>query len=209
MVRHGESEGNAQGFFAGQSDIQLTERGVEQAERTAEYLRERKIDRIYASDLIRAMRTAEPTARMHYLPVIPEKGLREINGGDWEHVPYQELSARFPESRKRWMERIGTAQPDNGEAVAALAVRVRETVERLVRENPGCCIALFSHALPIRAMGCLWQGIPIEEMHRLPWSANASVTEADYDGDGTVRFICYGYDGHQKDIGTIFPRGAV
>ena len=57
MVRHGESLGNAEGFFAGQTDIPLTPLGQRQAERTAEYLRDRKIDRIYSSDLIRSMQT--------------------------------------------------------------------------------------------------------------------------------------------------------
>ena len=72
MVRHGESLGNAEGFFAGQTDIPLTPLGQRQAERTAEYLRDRKIDRIYSSDLIRSMQTAAPTARMHGLEIIPE-----------------------------------------------------------------------------------------------------------------------------------------
>ena len=101
------------------------------------------------------------------------------------------------------------AQPDGGESVAALARRVRATVERLVRENPGRCIALFSHALPIRSMGCVWQGIPISEMERLPWSTNAAVSEAVYLPDGSVRFLCYGYDLHQRGMSTGFPRGAV
>lgn len=209
MIRHGESEGNAQGFFAGQTDVPLTPRGVTQAERTAEYLKDRKIDRIYSSDLIRSMQTAAPTARVHQLEIHPETGLREINGGKWEHVPYDRLSDLFPQSRKRWMESIGTSRPDGGESVEELAGRVRETVERLVRENPGRCIALFTHALPIRAMGCLWQGIPIPEMSRLPWSGNAAVTEAEYDENGEVRFLCYGYEDHQKEIGTSFPQGAV
>lgn len=209
MIRHGESQGNAEGFFAGQTDIPLTPLGHRQAACTAEYLKDRAIDRIYSSDLIRAMQTAEPTARMHGLPVIPEPGLREIFAGKWEHVPYRELPERFPESRAVWQAHIGLAQPDGGESVAAVAERIRATVERLVRANPGRCIALFSHALPIRSMGCFWQGIPISEMERLPWSTNAAVTEAEYLPDGSVRLICYGYDAHQKDAVTGFPKGAV
>ena len=208
MVRHGESLGNAEGFFAGQTDIPLTSLGRLQAERTAEYLRNRKIDRIFSSDLIRSMQTAEPTAA-HGLEIVPEVGLREIFGGEWEHMPYQEVFERFPNSRAIWKEHIGLACPDGGESVAHVAERVRETVERLVDENRGTCIALFTHALPIRSMGCFWQGIPIAEMERLPWVTNAAVTEAEYLPDGQVRLICYGYDQHQSGIGTGFPQGAV
>lgn len=209
MVRHGESQGNAEGFFAGQTDIPLTALGRQQAQRTADYLRERQIDRIYSSDLIRSMQTAEPTAQLHGLPVLPEEGMREIFAGAWEHLPYSEIPVRYPASRQLWQEHIGLAQPDGGESVAALARRVRATVERLVRENPGRCIALFSHALPIRSMGCVWQGIPISEMERLPWSTNAAVSEAVYLPDGSVHFLCYGYDLHQRGVSTGFPRGAV
>lgn len=209
MVRHGQSLGNAEGFFAGQTDIPLTELGLKQAERTAEYLRERKIDRIYSSTLQRSMQTAGPTANIHRLPILPEEGLREIFAGQWEHLAYTEITERYPESRAVWKEHIGLACPEGGESVAHVAERVRETVERLVDENRGKCIALFTHALPIRSMGCFWQGIPIAEMERLPWAPNAAVTEADYMPDGQVRLVCYGYNKHQHGIETEFPQGAV
>lgn len=209
MVRHGESLGNAEGFFAGQTDIPLTPLGQRQAERTAEYLRDRKIDRIYSSDLIRSMQTAAPTARMHGLEIIPEAGLREIFAGKWEHMPYAEIFERYPNSRGIWKEHVGLACPDGGETVAHVAQRVKETVERLVSENPGKCIALFTHALPIRSMGCFWQGIPIAEMERLPWSTNAAVSEAEYFSDGPVAMLCYGYNAHQAGLETGFPKGAV
>ncbi len=209
MVRHGESLGNAEGFFAGQTDIPLTPLGQQQAERTAEYLRDRKIDRIYSSDLIRSMQTAAPTARMHGLEIIPEVGLREIFAGEWEHMPYAEIFERYPQSRGIWKDHVGLACPDGGESVAHVAQRVKETVDRLVAENAGKCIALFTHALPIRSMGCFWQGIPITEMERLPWSTNASVSEAEYFSDGRVEMICYGYNAHQAGMETGFPKGAV
>lgn len=209
LVRHGQSLGNAEGFFAGQTDIPLTALGQKQAERTAEYLRNRKIDRIYSSTLQRSVQTAAPTAGMHGLPILSEDGLREIFAGEWEHLPYAEIAVRYPEGRAVWKDHIGLACPNGGESVAHVAERVRMTVERLVDENRGKCIALFTHALPIRSMGCFWQGIPIAEMERLPWATNASVTEADYLPDGQVRLICYGYDRHQSGIGTGFPQGAV
>lgn len=209
MVRHGQSQANAEGFFAGQTDIPLTPLGLCQAKRTADYLRDRRIDRIYSSNLMRSMQTAEPTARLHGIQVIPEPGLREIFAGEWEHLSYQEIPARYPESRKQWIEHIGLAHPEGGESIAQVATRIRATVERLVAENTGACIALFTHAVPIRSMGCFWQGIPTAEMERLPWSTNAAVTEAIYHANGTVELLCYGYDAHQTGIETAFPKGAV
>lgn len=209
MVRHGQSQANAEGFFAGQTDIPLTPLGLCQAERTADYLRDRRIDRIYSSDLMRSMQTAEPTARMHGLSVISEPGLREIFAGKWEHMAYTEVERQYPTTHGVWGSHIGLAHPDGGESVTEVAARICGTVERLARENEGRCIALFTHALPIRSMGCIWQGIPISEMERLPWCTNAAVTEAEYGADGSVRFLCYGYDAHQVGVATGFPHGAV
>ncbi len=199
LVRHGQSVGNAEHFICGQDDVPLTALGIAQAERTALYLRNRKIDKIYSSDLIRAMQTAEPTAKMHNLPIIPEVGLREIDVGLWQGIPVGEANIKFAESRKIWNENIGLAHPEGGESIAHLAERIKATVEKLVRENEGLCIALFTHAGAVRSMGCYWQGIPIPEMVKLPWATNASVSEADYLSDGSVRMICYGYDKHQTD----------
>ena len=61
FVRHGQSKYNRSRKFTGQQDAPLTMLGREQAERTAIYLDRFPITRIYASDLIRAVQTAEPT----------------------------------------------------------------------------------------------------------------------------------------------------
>ena len=68
FVRHGQSKYNRSRNFTGQQDVPLTALGREQAERTAVYLDRFPITRIYSSNLIRAMQTAEPTAARHGLP---------------------------------------------------------------------------------------------------------------------------------------------
>ena len=64
LIRHGQSIANFIGKFAGHSDFDLTELGHRQAELAAGYLlKNEKIDKIYASDLLRAYNTAVPTAK--------------------------------------------------------------------------------------------------------------------------------------------------
>lgn len=207
FVRHGQSESNLSHRFTGQGNALLTPLGVEQAARTAEYLRNYPIDRIYASDLTRAMQTAEPTARMHGLEIIPDPQLREIYAGEWEGRRYEDLKTTFPESYACWLNDLGHACPDGGESTVALFRRVTSAVNRLVAENRGKCIAIFSHATPARAMGCFWYGYPPEEMARVTWVPNASVSVAEYGDDGGVRVLLFGYDGHQGDRSTGLPKG--
>jgi broad specificity phosphatase PhoE len=69
VIRHGESVGNLHRICLGHTDLDITELGVKQAEKTAEALSGVDFAAIYASDLIRAVHTAEPHAKMRGLDV--------------------------------------------------------------------------------------------------------------------------------------------
>ena len=94
LVRHGYSLSNESGTFTGQTDVPLTEEGVRQAELTARYLAGNyQVDRILSGDLIRTVQTAKPLSELTKLPVLKEKGLREIYGGKWEGKRAEEISS--------------------------------------------------------------------------------------------------------------------
>ena len=95
FVRHGQSTANLERVFAGHTDAPLTDLGHKQAENTAKFLKNYPICAIYSSDLARSMQTAEPTGKLHHLPVIPDKELREIYAGEWEGRSYDELMEKY------------------------------------------------------------------------------------------------------------------
>ena len=192
LIRHGESLANAARLFIGHTDMDLTERGHRQAEKTAQYLKSVPVDAIYASDLCRAYHTALHTADLLGMAAVPDQGLREIYAGEWEGMPFDRLMTQYPhEFAELWRTRIGEARCKGGESIAELAARISAAVERLVRANEGKTVLLFSHATPIRILGTLWQGLPLSEMHTVPWAANASVTHGTFDGTN-YRLISYG-----------------
>lgn len=209
FVRHGQSESNLAKVFTGQGDTELTALGKEQAARTAEYLKRFPIFRIYASDLQRTMETAAPTARVHGLQIIPNKELREIFAGEWEGKTYDEIRQTYGESYRNWLEDLGKAHPEGGESVLNLYQRVNAEIDRLIKLHRGECIAVFSHATPARALACKWFGYAPEDMAKVPWATNASVSVAEYGDDGSFRVVQYGYDEHQGNTATRFPKGQV
>ena len=209
VVRHGQSESNLKQIFTGQGDTVLTELGHAQAEATAAYLDAYRIDRIYSSDLSRAMQTAEPTAARQGLSVISDPQLREIYAGLWENQPYVELMKRFPQSYDRWIHDIGRAYPEEGESVQQLAARVYAELDRLLEENRGRCIAFFTHATPMRMLACRWYGIDPMDAAQVPFCTNASVSVVEYEDDGSHRLVCYGYNAHQGSLISDFPKGIV
>jgi len=84
LVRHGETDWNADGRLQGQTDRPLSDFGRRQARQLADELEGEDLEAVYASDLVRARETAEIVAERLGLPVVLDPGLREKNWGTWE-----------------------------------------------------------------------------------------------------------------------------
>ena len=206
LVRHGQSLGNLTRCFVGQGYAPLTELGHRQAQATAEFLDRYKIDVIYSSDLIRTYQTAEHTAERQKLDIIKDEGLREIFAGKWEGMPYDEISKVYPDIYNTWMTDTGNAALPGGEQVADMRDRVNSCIDKIVEQNRGGTVAVFTHATPIRVMRSVWQHEPVTRINAYGWVSNASVSEVDYHRDGSTDIIKFGYDEHLSDMLTL-PNG--
>lgn len=205
LIRHGQSQANLSRVFAGNYDAPLTELGLKQAEKTAEFIAENyRVDCVYASDLIRAFETGKTVANALKLPIIPNDGLREIRAGEWEALPFDDIVVKFPEEYKKWKEDIGNSSCPNGESVKMLGERVMATLTAIAEENDGKTVVVATHATPIRASRTLIEHGNLEPMQDIPWVSNASVTELIYDnGKWSVGKV--GQDSHLSDFRTNLP----
>lgn len=204
LIRHGESESNRLGYFAGQIDAPLTELGREQARCVAAFFRNVALDAVYASDLSRATDTLRPTAQEHGLAVIPEPGVREIHAGDWEGMPFTELPERDPEQFRLWKTDIGRVCFPNGESVEGAAARAQEALRRLAERHGGQTIAVASHGGIIRSLLALWEQGSVAAMQQIPWTPNASVTEVVCE-NGRFRVVRAGITEHLGALVTELP----
>ena len=209
FVRHGQSRANLERIFAGHTDTPLTDLGHKQAQNTARFLEQYPIEKIYSSDLLRSMQTAEPTARHFGLPVIPDCEMREIYAGEWEGKLYEDLMKEYHEEYETWIKNCGCAHPNGGESVAELGERIYSECDRLLAENQGKCVAVFSHATPIRLLSARFQNVPVEQLFQVPFAPNASVTVVEYDEEGNFTLKLSGYDGHQGELSTSLAKGIV
>lgn len=175
-MRHGESEANASGTFAGQHDSPLTELGRRQAEIVAEALKDVPFDRIVSSDLSRARDTALAIAKRHGLAVEALRELREIDVGEAE-------GKKFEDARQRpdWTP-DGFTQWPGGESLDTALARVRAVVERLVAEGPGKRICIVGHGGTTRILVSDFLGM-LPKLYRHPTpSANTNITVVHTDG---------------------------
>lgn len=182
FIRHGQSVANAEGRFAGQTNVDLTETGYAQAERAAEYIIKReKIDKIYSSDLIRAHNTALPTSRLLNIPIIDTLGLREICAGVWEGRLVSEISKEYEKEFHTWRNDYSNARCPGGESVKEVYYRVVKAVKEIAAENDGLTLLLASHASPIRAVECYSQGYGWERMSDISFVKNSAFSIFEYD----------------------------
>ncbi len=177
LIRHGQSEANLGGFFAGHLDSPPTPLGLRQAEAAAEYVTQTyRVDAVYTSDLQRAAAVGEAVAARAGVSAVPDIRLREIFAGQWEGLSFEELMRRFP-SFGVWLTDIGSVTCDGGESVRQLQARILLALTEIALRHEGRTVVIATHATPIRAMQCSCSGQPVSYMKEIPWVSNASVTE--------------------------------
>ena len=149
LVRHGESDSNANGRIGGHSPVPLTERGHRQAVLTARALAALRPTAVISSDLIRAQQTATPIAEATGHPLVLEPGLRERTLGVLDGLDYAEAQTRYPEAWKALQAAGAESVPEGGESTDAVYARVSATVDRLLESHAGGRLVLVSHGLAL------------------------------------------------------------
>jgi probable phosphoglycerate mutase len=153
LIRHAESEWNAQGRWQGQRDPGLSERGRRQAQLLATSLADAGIEAIVASDLVRARETAMIVGSALEISVDLDERLRERDLGHWSGLTSVQIAARWPVDLARLRARDLDLQPGGGESLRALHARIAAFVAALA-ESPGAgALALVTHAGVLRALG--------------------------------------------------------
>lgn len=206
IIRHGQSIGNLERRFLGHTDLDLSELGYKQASIVTEYLKNEKIDIIYSSDLKRAYNTVKPIAECRNLKIIKSERLREIYAGEWENGDYEYLSKNFSDEYEKWKNDIGNACCNGGESVIELQDRVYEEVLKIAKENIGKTVCIGTHATPIRTLCAKIEGIKKDDMYKVPWATNASVTTVTYDGK-ELKIVKYAEDEFMGENITRFSKG--
>lgn len=201
LVRHAQSESNQAKFYAAQTNVNLTELGRAQAQETARFLKDHPIDVAYSSDYVRVIQTAKPIVKDRGLSLIPTVGLREINGGVWEGLPYSEIDAKYPNERALWYKDIVNCVCPGGDSVRDVFIRASRTIDDILSESRGKNILIASHATVIRVLLTRFHGVPLEGIKDIPWPENASVTIVDYDDEGQFHIVLQGYNEHLKKAG--------
>jgi 2,3-bisphosphoglycerate-dependent phosphoglycerate mutase len=175
LTRHAETVWHAENRYAGISDIDLTPRGMRQAQCLADWVRTRTIDAIVCSPVRRARETAAPSASATGIEIEVEDDLREVGFGIAEGRTLSELDpdivARFRADP--------VAHPFPGaEQPAVAAERCAAALRRIAARHENDTVLVVAHNTLLRLGLCALLGLPVARYRQVfPRLDNVAVTE--------------------------------
>lgn len=169
VARHGETEWNALNKVCGRTDLPLTEKGIQQAEKLAERTENLGVDIIIASPMLRARQTAEPTAKRLSLEILTDDRLIEQNYGIFEGV--DRLDPGFLANKRQFAFRY-----PGGESMMDVAYRVYGLIEELKGKYPDKTVLLVCHGGVCRLIRTFFEDMTNDEFF-LYSEENANVRE--------------------------------
>ncbi|MBN2076128.1 MAG: histidine phosphatase family protein [Dehalococcoidales bacterium] len=195
VITHAQSIHHIEDLGGGWYDTSLTQKGVEQAGKLAEFLYgETGIPGIpvYSSDLKRAFETAEIIAQPFNSSVIRDKRLREMSFGDADGKP-REWRAENITPRPADGDRLNHRLFNNAETRKDVGTRIRECLDEIIAKKDENLI-IVSHGNALTFIIMAWLKVPVENMDYCSFQPSpARVTylqEDDVLGNRNVVYVC-------------------
>jgi broad specificity phosphatase PhoE len=178
VARHGETTWNLAGRYQGRRESGLSALGVRQGLALASaFSRERTVQRIVSSPLLRCAATATFVGDALDLPVETDDDLIEIAHGTWEGRLRDEIAANDPERWRTWREDPARVSFEGGETLAGVQARWRAFTQRFDRSRETLVV---THDAVVRVALLTVTGGALDEFWNVPVeNAAYAVFEAD------------------------------
>ena len=171
LVRHGQSVWNAANRFTGWTDVDLSEKGVEEADEAGLQLADIRFDVVHTSDLIRALRTAEiimgrNRASGDDVPTRYDWRLNERHYGALQGLNKAETAEKHGAEQVHVWRRSYDVAPPEGESLEMTAQRtIPYFIDEIVPDLEGGLNVLVSaHGNSLRSIVMHIDGISPEEI---------------------------------------------
>ena len=191
LIRHGQSAGNAEGRFGGHGPTPLSELGKRQAEKTARVLAAEGVSAIYSSDLLRAVQTAEPLAKLLNIEIRTSTAFRERNVGVLEGLTFDESKEQFPRDYYALINRDIHHVITEGESYRHLLRRITAELRNILRDHQRERIAIYSHTGAICFLTLHLLGAIHRDTKNPPWiiTSNCGINRFEFRGPRNLRVL--------------------
>lgn len=190
FIRHVQAMGNISRVFQGQIDTEVSKQGYVQIDNLKTHFENIYLDAVYTSPLNRAKLTAMAVLGDKDIPFIEKDDFKEIAAGVWEGVSLETIGANYPEELAVWQSRLWDFKVEGSESGREVYDRVGAGFEKIRDEIKGKEVAIISHGCALKFLICYVLGLKPEEIGKVGWLSNASVTKIVIDGDiATAEFF--------------------
>lgn len=166
LIRHGQSEWNKLNLFTGFKNIELSEQGIEEANKAGQNFKnlDIKFNIVFTSELKRAQETAkiilQNLNQWDFLnnegKIISNINLNERDYGDLTGLNKKETAEKFGEEQVHKWRRGYSDQPPNGESLEDVVRRVtkyfEEVIKPAIQSNENDNILIAAHGNSLRAL---------------------------------------------------------
>lgn len=178
IVRHGETDLNAQGVLQGWIDEPLNASGRKLAAITGHHMKGIRFDCCITSPLVRAKETAEIILQEsgNDTPIFTDERIREINCGDYEGKPLLTMGA---EGQRFFDDPFHFTGFPNGEKIQDVCYRTQDFLKEIIRRDDGKVYLISIHGTALRAMLNFLYDDPSDFWHgHIPYNCVVSIVTA-------------------------------
>jgi len=150
FIRHGQTTGDLEDRYGGDYDDHLSVEGKRQAEMLPLELKDKGVELIISSPLIRAQETAQIVSRLG-CSIIIEPDFKERNQyGILSGRVKSEAKKEFPEYVEKLKDRLNTI--DGAETYEDFSERIQKAFYGLLLDKEHACVAVIWHGGPMRVL---------------------------------------------------------
>ena len=190
LIRHGQVEGHDSPRYNGQTDVALTNSGMEQYHRIKEHLAGTAISACYTSDLSRCSIGADIICARFGITPVKRSELRELNIGAWEGLTWDEITNRWPEEWKARLADMVNYRVPQGENLLDMEARVMPVIREIIEKHKGREVLIVGHGGVNRIVLLNAIGAPLSSVFNIEQNFGCyNIIDYYADGPTTVKLL--------------------
>jgi len=190
LIRHGQVAGYDQPRYNGQTDVALTDVGMEQYHLLKERLADMQLAACYSSDLSRCTIGAKIICGPLGIQPVQRRELRELNIGIWEGLTWEEISTRWPDQWQARLADLVNYRVPQGENLLDVQARVMPVIGEIVERHRGEEILVVGHGGVNRIILFNAIGAPLKGVFNIEQNYGChNIIDYYHDGRATVKLL--------------------
>ena len=191
LIRHGQTNWNEERRVQGQSESQLTELGIQQAQTVGKKVRNLEFDKIFCSSSLRTRQTAEHAFAHLDQSITYLDSLREIFLGPWEGRLYDDIEKEQPDSYRHFWQEPHQFAVNGAETFFEMQKRGMDAITKIGESSLQQRVAIVSHGAIIKSILAHIEQLPMAQLWTPPLMHNCAHNIVEMGGDGSFKITLY------------------